>query len=155
MAENDSLPPELTLLVPLRDVVHLWKSLKCSCSNWFIDLDGEKSNLVLVRCLRDSADASMRKVLRNCFPLECVRNKDRMAVEPIVRLTCPDVLNVLGKVTFVDHTIVPEKYRLWNTNLPGVCSRLVAVSPGPPGTVIALDYDFDKCTSKRVKIRLH
>ena len=43
------MPPELLLLTPLPDVAHIGKSLKCSWSNWFIDLNGQMSNLVLIR----------------------------------------------------------------------------------------------------------
>ena len=56
------------------------------------DLNGQMSNLVLIRTsqLRDSTDSDVRKLLRKMLILECVRNKDRMAVKPIVRLTRPD-----------------------------------------------------------------
>ena len=111
MSEKNTMPPELLLLTPLPDVVHIGKSLKCSWSN--IDLNGQMSNLVLIRTLRDSTDSDVRKLLRKMLTLECVRNKDRMAVEPIVRLTRPEVIEVLSKVSLVVHTLVPEKYRFW------------------------------------------
>ena len=47
-----------------------------------------------------------------CLTLDFVRNKDRMAVEPIVRLIgSPTVLDVLEEVTFVVHTVMLKKYR--------------------------------------------
>lgn len=95
MASNGTLPVELSLLVALPDVVHLGKSLKCSWANWFIDLENAKSNLVLIRTLRDSATPEIRKKLRKLLSLECVRNKDRMAVEPIVRLASKPILDIL------------------------------------------------------------
>lgn len=55
MADNKELPSELELVVPLPDVVHVGKSCKCCWSNWFINLDGELSNLVLLRSFRDNA----------------------------------------------------------------------------------------------------
>ena len=61
MADSASLPPELALVVPLPDVVHVGKSLKCSWSNRFLDLDGELSNLVLLRTLWDNAHMEIRK----------------------------------------------------------------------------------------------
>ena len=39
MSKNNTMPPELLLLTPLPDVVHIGKSLKCSWANWFIDLN--------------------------------------------------------------------------------------------------------------------
>ena len=44
-AKNETLPAELSLAAVLPDVVHFGKSLKCSWANWFIDLDGTRSNL--------------------------------------------------------------------------------------------------------------
>ena len=155
MSENNTMPPELLLLTPLPDVVHIGKSLKCSWSNWFIDLNGQMSNLVLIRTLRDSTDSDVRKPLRKMLTLECVRNKDRMAVEPIVRLSRPEVIEVLSKVSLVVHTLVPEKYRFWASNQKGVCCHPVAICPGPLGSVLALDYDFDTSCSRLLKIRLH
>ena len=89
--------------------ITIGKSLKCSWSNWFIDLNGQMSNLVLIRTLRDSTDSDICKPLRKVLTLECVRNKDRMAEEPIVRLTRPEGIEVLSKVSLVVHTLVPEK----------------------------------------------
>ena len=100
LAEISALPPELVLAVPFPDVVHLGKTVKCSWLNWFIELDGEMSNLVLLRTLRDCNDLTIRNRFRKLLTLECVRNKDRMAVEPIVRLTRTEV-----------HTTAPEKYK--------------------------------------------
>lgn len=155
MSAENNLPPELLLVSPIPDVVHLGKSLKCSWSNWFIELDRQKSNLVLLRTLRDSTEPEVRKQLRKLLSLECVRNKDKMAVEPIVRLTRPEVAHVLDNISFVVHSIVPEKYRFWNSNLPGVCSHPVAVSSGPLGNVLVIDYDLTSRSSRLLKIRLH
>ena len=60
LAEISALPPGLMLVVPFPYVVHFGKSVKCSWSNWFIDLDGEMSNLVLLRTLRDCNDLTIR-----------------------------------------------------------------------------------------------
>ena len=63
MADDKELPPALELVVPLPDVVHIGKSCKYSWSNWFIILDGEFSNLVLLRSLRDNVEAFIKKKL--------------------------------------------------------------------------------------------
>ena len=148
MADNKEPPSELELVVPLPDVVHVGKSCKCSWSNWFINLDGELSNLVLLRSLSDNAEDFIRKKHRKLFSLDCVRNKDRMAVEPIIRLTRADVLKVLQDVTFLVHTIVPEQYRFWKSNQKGVCPHPISVSNGPTGSILALDYNFETLSSR-------
>ena len=54
------------------------------------------SNLVLIRTLIHSTDPDVRKPLQKMLILECVRNKDRMVVEPIVRLTRPELVEILN-----------------------------------------------------------
>ena len=51
---------------PLPDVVHLGKSFKCSWANWFTDLEGAKSSLVLIRTLYDSAGPDVVRSYENC-----------------------------------------------------------------------------------------
>lgn len=53
------------------------------------------------------------------------------------------------------HTLVLGKYRLWNSNLPGAFTRPIAMAVGPPGTILAFEYDFDTLISNLVTIRLH
>lgn len=132
MAKDETLPPNLSLFVALPDVDHLGKSLKCSRANWFLDLGGAMSSLVLIRTLRDSAGPDVSKKLRKLLTLDCVRNKDRMVVEPRVCLTRPSVLDVFWGVRLVIHTIVHEKYCFWKSNQSGVCKRPIALEIGPP-----------------------
>ena len=100
-AKNQTLPADLFLVIALPDVIHLGKSLNCSWADQFIDLEGAISNFVSIRTLRDSGSFDIRRKLRKCVTLDCVRNKDRMAVKPIVHLTRPAVLYVLEEVMFV------------------------------------------------------
>ena len=88
------------------------------------------SNLALNCTLRNSTDPDVRKPQRKILTLECVRNKDRMAVELIVRLTRPELVEVLNKVSLVVHTLVPESCRYCHS---------IGISPGPLGSVLALD----------------
>ncbi|RMX61320.1 hypothetical protein pdam_00018075 [Pocillopora damicornis] len=71
------------------------------CIGMFIDLEGAITNFVSIHTLRDSGSVDIRRKLRKCLTLDCVRNKDRMAVESIVHLTRPAVLYVLEEVMFV------------------------------------------------------
>ena len=63
LAQDGTLPPERSLHVTRPDVVHLGKSMKCCWANWFIDLEGAKSSLVLIRTLLDSAGPDVCKKL--------------------------------------------------------------------------------------------
>ena len=93
----------------------------------------------LIGTLRDSTDSDVCKLLRKMLTLECMRNKDRMTVEPIVRLTRPEVIEVLSKMLLVVHTLIPEKCRFSTSNQQGVCRHSVAICPGPLGSILALD----------------
>ena len=55
-----------------------------------------------------STDPDVRKPQRKMLTLEYVRNKDGIAIELIVRLTRPELVEVLNKVSLVVHTLVPE-----------------------------------------------
>ena len=148
---------DYSLLIALPDVVHVGKSIKCSWANWFILLDGQRSKLVLLRTLRDFSDPDVRKKLRKLLTLECVRNKDRMAVDVIVLLTRIAVINVLEKVpcVYVVHTILPEKYRFWKSNMPELYSHPISVTVSPFGKLLVLDYEPEKKVSKLLMLRLH
>ena len=146
--------PELSLVSMIPDAVHLGKSFKCSWANWFIIHENCRTNLVLIRTLRDFGDDDVRLSLRKHLNLECVRNKDRMAVEPIIKLSKPEVLRVLDTVECVVYTIVPERYTYWKTNLPGICKHPTSVCMGQTGHLLVLDAVSNTETAI-LQVRLH
>ena len=150
-------PYALNMLSPLPDVVHLGKSIKCSWANWFIIVGDERTNLVFLRTLRDHAESDIRKQLRKLLTLECVRNKDRMAVEPIVKLTRTSVQKCLSKISKVVHTIMPETYRFWKSNQRDMYPHPVALCVGPQGNLLVLNHGKDGHTKSGtlLKVRLH
>ncbi|KAJ7372884.1 hypothetical protein OS493_016811 [Desmophyllum pertusum] len=107
------------------DVVHLGKSLKCSWSNWILWFKGTRSTLAILYNLRREGEPELRMKLKKLLTEESVRNKDRMAVDPILLLTTPELLDVLKSVDRVVYTIVPEKYRMWLSNRPADVTVLV------------------------------
>jgi len=78
-----------------------------------------------------------------------------MAVEPIVRVTRPSVPDVLKMKRLAIYTVVPEKYRFWQSNQSGVCKRPIALEGGPRGKVLALDYDFNSRKFRLMELCLH
>ena len=47
------MDPEISLFTVLPDSVHVGKSLKASFSNWWLKLNNERSNIGLLRTLRN------------------------------------------------------------------------------------------------------
>ena len=120
LQENQLIDPALQYLVFLPDGVHAGKSLKCSFCNWFIVLKEARSCLAVIQTLKDDNNPDVRKPLRRLLRAEDVQNKDRMAVNPILRLSNESVIDTLREVDFVVHQMVPEKYRFSETNKLGM-----------------------------------
>ena len=72
----------------------------------------------------------------------------------IVLLTRIAVINVLKKVPHVVHTILPEKYRFWKSNMPELYHHPISVTVGPFGKLLLLDYQPGKKVSKLLMLRL-
>ena len=109
----------------------------------------------MIRTLRDFARPEIRKELRKLLSLECVRNKDRMSIDPILRLSQPRVLQILADLSFVVHTIAPETYKLWNTNLPGKILHPIDICMGEVGKLMVCDRGIQDNDGKLLEIKLH
>ena len=155
LQEDQLIDPALQSLVFLPDGVHVGKSLKCSFSNWFVVLKDARSCLAVIQTLREDSNPNVREPLRRLLRAEDVQNKDRMAVDPILRLSNERVLNTLKGVKFVVHQMVPEKYRFSETNKVGMYPHPVAITPGKQGKLLFTDIDPLKQTSRLVEGDLH
>lgn len=78
-----------------------------------------------------------------------------MDVDAVILPTRTEVVNAIRTVPFVVHTIMPEKYRYWKSNMPRLYPNPVAITVGPPGKLLVLDYDPEKKLSKLLLLRLH
>ena len=84
-----------------------------------------------------------------------MQNKDRMAVDPILRLSNEGVMNTLREVDFVVHQMVPEKYRFSETNKVGFFPHPVAITLGKQGKLLFIDVNPPKQTSRLVEADFH
>ena len=123
--------------------------MKCSRANWLIDLNGELNNLVLIHTLRDSSDAGLRSKLMQLLSLDYARNEERMVVEPIARLTRPQVLDLLADVKLVVHTLAQETVQALEGKHGWRLSTFYGCNSR--STILFLDYEFEKSTSKLVR----
>lgn len=115
----DLVPEEkiqfLEYLVVFPDVVHLAKIYKCSWSNRFLILgEGDRSTLSTLRMLKNESSPEITEVLQNLLTAESVRNKDRMATEPLTILTDSKLLTYLDSIKdmFLTISILPDRYRV-------------------------------------------
>lgn len=137
------------------DSVHVGRSLKCSFCNWFVLLRGERGCLAIIQTLRDDSNEAIRKRLRRFLKADDVQNKDRMAVDPLLRLSSVEVISTLEEVDHVVHQVIPEKYRFSETNKPEMFPHPIAITCGQHGKLLFLDYNPLKNTSRIVEADLH
>ena len=64
-----------------------------------------------MQTLRDT-DPELKKILKR----DAVVNKDRMDYEPVLQLSKPEVLAQLQQAKTVIHTLMPDKYKVNDTN---------------------------------------
>ena len=105
--------------------------------------------------LRKCASAAGRE-LKKLVTDECVRNKDRMAVDPIVRLTRGPVLDILHKTGNMTYTILPENSVGCGNGIVLVCARTpIALTRGEFGYLLIVDCNAGKGSSRLLYARLH
>jgi hypothetical protein len=78
-----------------------------------------------------------------------------MDVNSVIKISSNQVLDVLRKIGYAVHDIVPEKYRLTEDNKPGMFPHPVAIEFDDNGYFVFADYDPPSKTSRIVKCRLH
>ncbi|XP_078361460.1 uncharacterized protein LOC144645790 [Oculina patagonica] len=105
--------------------------------------------------LRDDSNPAIRKKLRKLLKAEDVQNKDRMAVDPIIRLSSPGVLDALKEVSNVVHQLVPEKYRYSESNKVGMFPHPITITCGQEGKLFFLDLNPLKRSTRLVEADLH
>ncbi|VDI02841.1 Hypothetical predicted protein [Mytilus galloprovincialis] len=141
--------PMITALSMLPDCIHVGKSIKCSFSNWYLLLNGERSNLSIMQTLRSDANFDVRQRLRKLLNIDCVRNKDRMAVDTVIKISSPEVVDVLRSVKLVVHDIIPERYRPTDDNKPGMYPHPVALDTDGIGISRSIGVSVKTLKSKK------
>ena len=130
--------PNLQLLSFFPDSVHVAKRMTRSGSNWFLKLEGQLVNRVLLRTLR--TDPHIKEELAPHLSVEATWNRDRMNVDATMQICSDKVCQGLESHTeHVMHTVVPEKYSVCEVNKRGVLSTPIDVCLGPSGQLIVSD----------------
>ena len=115
------------------DAVYVGKRKRQSFANWFLFLDGERTNLVPLRTLWNG------KLFRD---LNSVWKRHRQDVEYLVELGFPEIRSILtrsGKK--LTHTFVPEKFRQTKHNVKCLIAYAFSVCCGNLGVLYESDRE--------------
>lgn len=139
---NGTLEPWF-IFICLPDAVHVGKSLKCNFANCMTLLRDERACLSMLHTIRN-AEPHLKKIL----PRDSVLNKDRVDVDCILRLSKESVLSHLGNIDHKVHSIVPDSYKISETDKIGMCPHPIAVCVGEHDKILILDYSPVQKSSK-------
>ena len=132
-------------ILPVPEAVHTTKRLRGSFGNWWLVCQDSRINMSMLRTIRLQDDS-----LKQLIPLDAVRQKDRMDVDSCLKISQPSVRRILQKHDTVSQVIVPEKYRLWDSNRPGVMKQPISIAPVDISQFMVLD-----AVGKLFLMRLH
>ena len=119
--EEGNMDPEISLFTVLPDSVHVGKSLKASFSNWWLKLNNERSNIGLLRTLRNRSTFDTMSKVRKLIPRnDHVKNKDRQDPSAVLTLCSDRLTSFLSSVGYVCHTLIPELDKFTDNNRLGM-----------------------------------
>ena len=144
---DGTLPQELQFLFPMPEATHLAKCLEGSLANWFLYKRGERFNLSNLRTLYNDPNPEIRGKMRSAVTLSTVRNRDCMSVPNLLAINKESVSELLGSVSHITQTLIPEPYRLYK----GVISHPTGICIAPDGKL----YVADNSKSRVFQGQLH
>ena len=131
---ENTVDPYLTLSQCLPDPVHVGKRVSLQFSNWYLVVNGYRTNRVQLRTLRN--DAHLKGLLMEHLTVAACRIRDRMDVDSMLEISSAPVRQIIH--SNVD-TLIPEKFRLYEGNKKGVMRNSSAVCLGPHGQLFLVD----------------
>ena len=118
--------PEFLVVVP--DAVHASSQNMQMLLDWFLVLgEGHRSTLCTLRTLRNESNITIRETVHKRLIAEAVRNKDRMAVEPLLELTSQKLIDFLNSMKNAFVNIHPVRYRISDSNKRGLDEHSFAI----------------------------
>ena len=91
---SEEIDSQLTYCETFPDAVHVDKRKRENFANWFLYVDGERTNLVPPRTLRN--DTLVRDEICSHLRLNSVRNSDCQDVKPLDELGSPEIRLILS-----------------------------------------------------------
>ena len=147
---ENTVDPYLTLSQCLPDPVHVGKRMSRQFSNWYLVVNGYRTNRVQLRTLRN--DPHLKGLLMKHLTVPACRNRDRMDIDSMLEISSASVRQVIQtNVDTITDTLIPEKFRLYEGNKKGVLTNPSAVCLGPHGQLFLVD----SCKGQLFSARLH
>ena len=146
--------PEVLVVVP--DAVHASsQNMQMPLDSFLVLGEGHRSTLCTLKTLRNESNVTIRETVHKRLIAEAVRNKDRMAVEPLLELTSQKLIDFFNSMKNVFVNIHPVRYRISDSNKRGLDEHSFAISTAGTGKVIFLNYNSKTGSSDLVQLRLH
>ena len=152
--------PEVFLTEPIAEIIHLLKTIKSSFSNWYLlGLDGQISNLSMLRTLRDdNQNKEITHNLRKVLQKGSVVNRDRQDTDCLIEFSksVPVLREIAISDPVVVHTVCPEKFKMEPTNKMGDIGPIRFLGPINVGKIAVISEDKkDKNKSVLFVLELH
>ena len=142
--------PYLTLSQCLRDPVHVGKRMSRQFSNWYLVVNGYRTNRVQLRTLGN--DPHLKGLLLEHLMVAACTNRDRMDVGSMLEISSAPVRQVTQtSVDTITDALIPVKFRLYEGNKKGVLTNSSAVCLRPYGQLFLVD----SCKGNLFSARLH
>ena len=149
--ENSLDPYSLAQCLP--DPVHVGKRMSRQFSNWYLIVNGYRTNRVQLRTLRN--DPHLKGLFMKHLTVTACRNRDRMDVDSMLEISSTSVRQIIQvNVDTITDTLIPEKFRLYERNEKGVMTNPSGLCLGPHGQIFLVDSSKGKLFQPACTIQL-
>lgn len=125
-------------IYPMPDAVHLLKSLRNTAMNWWLSIQGHRTNWCILLVLYLDKDSRISKAISKAIPAKAIRNRDHMAFETLLDITGPKAQAVTLTHQHATITIIPSLY-FPQPNASNVLNDPFAITQHQQGSLFVAD----------------
>ena len=105
--------------------------MKAGFSNWYHKLGDERSNIVIIRILKNKSTSKVQTEIRKYSPKhDYVGERDHQGPSTVLGLTRKPSLNFISSLGATSATLIPETTKFTCDNRKGIYKNLIAVCIG-------------------------
>ena len=147
-AMRSSTDSSIKMVQPIPDPPHRAKNFDQSSANWFLFIDGCRFNRSLLRTLRNR-ETSISPALKEVVSDRALRRRDRQDTSYVFDSTSEALCDILGRIEYCVHTIIPEPLRKSDSNKPGVLTHPIGIAVDN-GILFITDFEKDQVFKARM-----